>query len=493
MGVNSELVKLLNASEQRDFIRYLTKRNKRNDTRNTDLFKALLKGKESSIKAEIGQNAFNVLNKRLSDRLLDYMAVGMLETHATKEIDILKQLLVARKLIAHRQFKLAFRLLKKAEERAEEIKDYALLNDIYQTLVEYSYHHLAPDQELIFRNHAKYREEFLHQERLNMAYAAVRKAFQNAQTENLEIDLEVLLRENYERFGVSKEQGYNFQTLYQLTQIADIAGSHSRDYHSIDLFFLDQLKSLKGGVLDNEKYLIYHIDVLYLIANIYFRKKDFSRSLLFLEDVYEQMQRYEKRFYKEREVRYLTLLALNYNFTDHHVEALQALEPLLDRSDLSHKELLNPMLVLVMIYFQQNELEKAYKLLTKFQQSDGWYDKAIGREWNLQKRYIEILLHIELGNIDYVDACINSFTRKYGNHFKSAGDTNVLPFLKLVKRYYHDPEIIHTEQFKERVEGSIVWKDKAQEDIFLMCFYAWLKSKMEKRPLYSTTLELIHN
>ena len=488
MSVNSELVGLLSPSEQRDFVRHLSRRNKRNDTRNVDLFRALTKGKEEAIRKEIGSNAYNVLNKRLSDRLLDYMAVSILESEATQKIAVLKQLLVARKLISHGKFKLAFRLLDKAEKEALRIQDFSLLNDIYHTLIEYSYHALAPDQELVFRNYALYKEELLNQERLNMAYAVIRKAFHTSR----DFDLDSLLQESFERFSVSNDQIHNFQTLYQLTQIADIAGAHRRDYHSIDLFFIDRLKELKGGELDNERYLIYHIDILHLIANIYFRKKDFKKSLDFLADMHEQMVRYDLRYYQQREMGYCSLLALNLNFLGRHEAAASVLDEFLeDNSKAPAKWLLNPQLIRVMIHFQQGELEEAYKLLSKFQRADSWYERSVGLEWNLQKKYIEILLHIELGNIDYVDACISSFTRKYGKHFKSASDTNVLPFLKLVKQYYQNAQVIETEKFKNKVESSIAWKPVEEEDIFLMCFYAWLKSKMESRDIYEVTLELV--
>ena len=96
--------------------------------------------------------------------------------------------------------------------------------------------------------------------------------------------------------------------------IADIAGAHARDYHSVDLFFVDKIDEMQGGPGDSEKFLIYHIDLLYSVSNIYFRKKKFRKSLEFLEKMHEQMLRYDGKFFKERFVKYKTLFALNHNF-----------------------------------------------------------------------------------------------------------------------------------------------------------------------------------
>jgi hypothetical protein len=38
---------------------------------------------------------------------------------------------------------------------------------------------------------------------------------------------------------------------------------------------------------------------------------------------------------------------------------------------------------------------------------------------------------------------------------------------------------------------SFNWIEAQQEDIFVMSFSAWLKSKMENKPLYETTLKLV--
>ena len=45
--------------------------------------------------------------------------------------------------------------------------------------------------------------------------------------------------------------------------------------------------------------------------------------------------------------------------------------------------------------------------------------------------------------------------------------------------------------FKNKVEDSFEWVGGAQEDIFVISFYSWLKGKMNNTDLYQTTLTLI--
>ena len=56
--------------------------------------------------------------------------------------------------------------------------------------------------------------------------------------------------------------------------------------------------------------------------------------------------------------------------------------------------------------------------------------------------------------------------------------------MQFVERYYKKPDSIKTIHFKNKVEAK-------REDIFVMSFFAWLKSKIENKPLYKATLELV--
>ena len=85
-----------------------------------------------------------------------------------------------------------------------------------------------------------------------------------------------------------------------------------------------------------------------------------------------------------------------------------------------------------------------------------------------------------------------SFKRSYYQYLKEINQERAIQYLQLVEEYYNAPETITTDEFKNRVENSFEWVGSHLEDIFVMSFYAWLKSKMNKGFLYETTLELIN-
>ncbi len=491
MKITKEIISILSETERQAFILHLKSRNKRHDTRNTQLFKAIQKGNEFKLQKEIGVNAFNVLNKRLTDRLIDYTASRLLDKENTLETDVIKLIILGRKLFSFKAYKAAFKLLRQAEKKAIKVQHFHLLNDIYQTLIEHSYHELAPDQNQLLNDFQTNKIAFENQSNLNMAYAVIRKQFHEYERQSAPFNLSTLIDDNFKKFGVKKDMGYNFKSLYQIAEMTDISGALRKNYFGVDLFFEQQIEKIKDGPLDNEEQLIYHIDLIYLIAHIYFRKKDFDQSLVQLERMDELMNRYNKRYYNIRQTKHQTLLALNQNFKGNSALAKQILDTILTTTKGALKRgQLQAKLARIMIHFQQQELNLAKKNLSELNRSDNWYIDNIGIEWLLNKKFIEILLHIEFGNTNYVDSRINSLLRKKTDFFKGVTAAG-LTFLTLIKSYHQNPQEVSSTKFMAKVEAAFEWKPTEEEDLFLISFYAWLKSKMVKKPLYETTLTLV--
>lgn len=487
-----EISPILSKIDKQRFIDHLDKMNKIKNPKNIKLFKLLLANKENELKLEISSNAYHVLNKRLTDSFLDFTSNLILEKEASVEIKIMKHIFLSRKLFIHSKNEIAFKLLNSIEKEAQELDDPVLLNEIYHTLIQYSHLELAPQQDLIFSKFKKNQSNLLKIEQLNIAYAVIRKAFKSNEITTNTVDLKTLVKETFETYNIKIEESINYKSLYQLAEILDLDSSNHKNYHTVDLFFIELLNELNKNDNETRKHQVYHIDLLYLIANIYFRQRNFEQSLIYLNKMRVEMNRFDKLYFISRLVKHNTLLALNLNYKGNYTEALSTLNNLIDFGLFNQKDLLQPSLVKIMIHFQHSQFIDANKLLIKFNKTDNWYIKNTGLEWLLNKKYIEILLHIELGNIDFVDSRIQSLTRKYSNYFKSMNHFQVLPFLKLVKQYYHKPHIINTKEFKETVETSLKWKPNHEEDIFLISFYAWLKSKMDNKPLYETTLKIIN-
>jgi tetratricopeptide (TPR) repeat protein len=420
------------------------------------------------------------------------MATQSLTHEVSDELEITKQILVARNLLLQKQYKTAFKLLEKAEKKAKAILHFSLLNEVYHTQIQYVNH--VDDGELLAvliekctANH----QDLLQEEKLNMAYAVINEKLQKVVFQRETISLQQVMQQTFDRFEISNEIGLTYKSLYQLAEIINSVASVNKAYFAIEPFILDNYKDISSRLKQTDKHLFYHIKVLYLIANIFFRKKEFTQSLAYLRLMRQQMEQQKKRYYKDTLLQYQCLLALNYNYVGDSTKAISLLEEVVNIKKYDWEAMVDVHLSLIVFYFQQGEFKKAQKICSKFYHTDKWYEEKVGVEWVLKKNLVELLLHIELGNISYVDSRFSSFQRKYYPFLKQSGEKRVITFLKFVKEYYNAPEKVTSKTFHAAVEDAFDWKERIEEDIFEMSFYAWLKSKMYKTDLYQTTLELV--
>lgn len=491
MSSISDLISILSTQESKSFENFLREKNKRHDTKNIRLFRSLLNGNISKLKGELSPNAFAALKKRLKDNLINFISTTMLSTEASQETEVIKKLLLSRKLLLFGYYSSGLKLLEQTEKSAIAIQHFSLLNEIYHTFIQYSFYYSGRAQEELFELSEINLKRLLESERRNMTNAKLKSAFRNYNGKYSGTTSKVELSHFIESERENINEYLQFEDLLKITEAIDVQGDFKKNYASINLFFIPQLERLVGTERDNEQQLPYLIDLLYLIANINFRKKRFKESISYLDRMEQQMIRYNEKFYAVKKVQFITLKALNLNFIGEFDMASTLLDRLMDEHNSTINDLLNPLLCRTMIHFQQNELIACKKLFSEFQQSDEFYERKMGLEWLLNKKYMEILLHIELGNLDLVDSRIRSLKRKHGAYFRIHEEFQVMPFLNLILQYLKDPGIVLKESFVDTVEKSIDWKEKEEEDIFFMCFYAWLKAKMKKKPLYETTLDLV--
>ena len=272
--------------------------------------------------------------------------------------------------------------------------------------------------------------------------------------------------------------------------LSSMSASVDKNYANIEDFLISnyqRLRSHKG----NEKHLYYHIEIVYMIANMLFRNKKFGDSLDYLDTMKDLMLRNKGKFYDRFDLRWRMLRALNLNYSGFPDNAIGLLIEGLDPKHANTELSLDARLALTMCYFQQNQLERAKNSYAKFYHTDKYYIERAGKEWVVKKNLMEILLHIELEHLDLAESRIRSFKRSYKRYLNNLGQSRVIAYLNLAEYYFKHPDEVTTKKFRAMVERSFDWKPLATEDIFVMSFYAWLKSKMESNPIYMTTLELV--
>jgi len=492
----NDIISTLSPEDKQNFVIYLEKKNKRTDAKNIELFKYLAKNDLSSrdicIKLYKTNNkvAYHALRKRLYQSIIDFIAnISLYEEKAT-DMQIIKFVLASRTFLLNKQYKVAYKILDKAEALAIENYLFPILNEIYHTKIQYAYANPTINIDDLIDRFNSNQKNYLQEDRLNIAYAKIRQGINEVTLNSQFINFQNLVNDTLEEYDIDIKESMSFKSLYQLMKIVSISAFAANDYLKIEPFLIKTYQVLLNHK-NKEKQLYYHLQVLYLIAYTLFRNKKFKESLEYLESLNSLIMLNKQKHNNSFKLKYNLLFALNLNFTNQQNKAIEILEPFLTLKHTDLESLLDIYLSLVMMYFQKNDLIKARTIFSKFYHTDKWYISKVGKEWVIKKNIIEILLHIELENIDLVESRILSFKRNYFKFLLEINQKRAITYLNLVHEYFKSPETVSSKTFKNKVENSFEWVSGQQEDIFVMSFYAWLKSKMEATDIYLTTLNLV--
>jgi hypothetical protein len=490
------IISTFSTEEQQRFVSFLEKKNKRNDTKNIQLFKLLAKDELSSkeicqkLYKQNQQNAYHALRKRLYQSLIDFIANTCLDEENSVDMQLIKYILAARTFLIHNKPKVAYHILDKAEILAKEHQLFSILNEIYHTKIQYAHTHSSIDIKTLTQNFKANQKNHYLEDELNLVYAKIRNTLNSIAYKGEIIDFQTLLTDTFKEHNISVTESMSFKSLYQLMTIVSISAFITNDYLNIESFLIKTYNTLKHHKT-KEKQLYYHIQVVYMIANTLFRNKKFDASIEYLETMHQLMQSNQKKYDNTFKLKYHLLLALNLNYSNQQDKAIELLEKIKIPKHADLESLLDINLSLVMFYIQKSEYKKAHQMFSKFYHTDNYYTEKAGIEWTIKKNLTEIILHIELGNNDLAESRLLSFKRTFFDYLKQIQQERVITYLSFVESYYKNPEVATSETFKNKIEQSFKWIGTEREDIFVMSFYAWLKSKLEHKNLYQTTLELV--
>ncbi len=478
------ILSTMTTDEKQEFLLQLKRKNRRTDVKNEKLFKLIDAGKtddlDISLYGKPSRNSFHALCKRLQDSLIDFVASKSFAGETSEELETLKLLLASRIFFEKKQYRIACKTLENAEKLALPLDMYSILNEIYHTKIQYAHlNHKWKLQTIITAselNMSLYQQDF----RLNRAYAVIKARLK----ETTSASVQEIVQKTFSEFQIEINEALTYKSLFQLMQLTATAAQLERDFYSISpfMFELYDLVNQKSGMKDKHRY--YHLNILNLLAVTQFRNKKFTASMKFAREMEIEMRAANNAYYKRFEEKLITLKALNHNYTGENEKTMSLLKEFKSES-------LDIKLLTAMCLFQQGNFLEAYQIIKKFNHSDAWYEKKMGWIWVVKKNLIDILLLTELDKLDLVLLRLQQFKRRFSRQLRNKGEERVLTFVRLISSYYENPKQVETQAFKDEVENSFEWLGKEQEDIFVMSFYAWLKSKMEKRNLYEVTLALV--
>ena len=488
----SLIIATLTTEDKKNFVLRLKKRNKRNDTKNIDLFMLLDRYEHQEnidliLYGKSAKGAYHALCKRLHDTLVDFIASKKIEEESSKEMNALKLVLVSRTFFQQQQVAIAFKTLAKAELIAKKYSLYHTLNDVYELQLVHAHLNDLLDFKEVLKKIQKNKRKIFQEENLNLFYAAI----QNELNQKNPV-LSDIIERNMNSYDISITKNLSYQSLFKILQISNQVANVTRNYYEMLAFIEKARKKIEVSERAQNEHLHYHIQILYYLSNTYFRIKKFSKSDTYLQRMHDHMQMQNQKYYSIFYCQYLLIENLLCIYTGKLEAVIQNLSHF-DYQKFKNEEayIHDLKLTHIVALFLKERFHDALHIYKGFVHSDQWYSKKVGFIWVIKKNLLEILLFIELDFMDLVESRLKSFRKKHNAHLIEHGEERITDYINLIAAYYHDKESIHSDGFEKKLD-AILNIDNKEEDIFAISFYAWLKSKMKHESTYATCLDYIN-
>ncbi|GAA4440009.1 hypothetical protein GCM10023188_36790 [Pontibacter saemangeumensis] len=490
----------LSEDDRRELAVFIQREKKKKHRKDLALFQLLQQQKNYSSEqliqrlypGEPNPVAYYALRKRLMRHITNYILLKRTEQDITAASPIMGMLSLAHYLFDVRAEKLAWDYLRKAAKLAQANEQFDLLNMVYNLQIEKADSEFADslDQIISKRNQNKLAAD--EEERANIASSLIRHRLQAVRRQGSDLHFDNIIQEVLTAYGLAEAVSKRPSLLYKLLSIARSAVLARKDFLSFEPYIIAQYHEAEQKYGFRKAHQYYKASLLYMIAHVLYRNKKFRESMHYLGLLHACLGGEGKSHYVHFFPRYTFLMVANLVFLFRLQEANELMENLLYKQPvaLGAKDLLTAQLGLSFNYFAQGNFSKANKVLQSIGHSDKWCEGKMGREWLLKKNLGELLIQYELGNEDLVLHRIRAFGRNFRELLQEPAYRNVRHYLDLIRHMLDHPDEVYRPEFVQSVENKLEFTSFENTDIQAMSFYAWLKSKMLRRPYYEVLLEL---
>ncbi|MFM9985381.1 MAG: hypothetical protein ACKVOK_09135 [Flavobacteriales bacterium] len=495
MDFLEQTIQQLSADEQSEFRQFLQKR--KQERKDLMLFDIIARNKDYEPRVMVGKlqttnlNAYHSLRKRLMKELYEFVVFKQLQSDATGASSVMGFISMTRFMLQKNLPDVARYFIRKAEVSALQLRQYDLLENIYNLMIAHGDQLHTPVEETIQKwqiNSKKYQAR----QKLNIAYTLIRLQLASARKSGTILDVEEIVTRVFREFEITIDDANTPEFMYKITSMARSAVVSAKDYHRFEPFIVRIYSRLKKTGAFTRHDFEYEIGFQYMIAHALYRNKKFDEAEKLLDGL-ESAENAKSLRATELYSKTIALRASIATYSGRNELAISIIRDALknDRLRISLAERLNMTLNLSVYYFQAEEFKKANKTLIDIGHSDRWLEDKMGVEWRFKKNMIEVITQIELRHEDIALSKILSIEKHFALFFQQAAYARARIFLSFIKRLVNQPEIISSKAFAEEViNAQLAWPEE-KEDLQAITFFAWLKAKMKKRNYYETLVEVM--
>lgn len=495
-----ETISTLSPEDIREFRLFINRQKKKKERKDLELFhllmeKRILKPREIIRKfyKEQNRNAYHSIRKRLFRHLTDFILLKQKDQDTSSSSSVMGVISLSKYLFDKKLYRLGWMYLKKAEEIALSNEQFDLLNSIYNLQLERFYPEFGDDLKGIIRKRNENKKSLDEDERTIIAKSIIQNELNSVILKGKEINFDRIISRVLKECELTEVVAKRPKLLFNIITIVRSAILANKDYFSFEPYIIRLFHEAEKNFGFSKSSHYYKLSLLYMIAHVLYRNRKFKESEKYLQKLNKEMELFNRSHFDQFYPKYLLLLATVKSYQGKNKEAVYLHEKAIKTGmKFFLKDELNIYLNLAVYHFNNSDFKRANEIFLKFEHSDIWYEKKLGKEWVLRKNLMEMCIQYEMGNDDIAMNRIRSIERHFVHFFENPAYQRVKIFLGFVKDFLNDPFSVITPEFEKKVGNSKIFLPDDYEDIRAIAFFCWLKAKMIRQPYYKVLVERVN-
>lgn len=438
-----------------------------------------------------GKNAYY----RLKNRLFDDLERSLLLLHGnmSDRIAIMSQISISEIYIYKSLYKEAFELLRHAERKAVKADYNDLLTTIYALIVKMAFQYDNIDLQTYIQKQLQNLERYqtmLQTDHLikTLSYRLMKTNFDTRDTQIGET-----LSEIQQQLSIRPELMNSPKMQLDISNVIRRSLLQKQDYAALETYLITNFEELEQKQVFKKETHAHKIVAIVWIINTLQKTRKFGQMSTYTQLLHDALLAYNKLYYDKYVWTYYQCIVTQY-FYDHKPEqAIVLLETLAKESHHSDGSLYYDTFVhanLAVLYFCTGNVRKAMSSLTPLLLKESFGKQSV--ELQLRFCILEIVLHFENEDFDFLDYKINETRNTFRDLLHQDSYKRETDFLKILKKCLNV-----SRPFSDTTVKKIIQQFIAQSPPFapgsneFISYQLWLKSKIEKINYYELVLNAV--
>ena len=438
------------------------------DAPDEELFNSLYKGKV--------KNAYY----RLKNRLAEDLNLCLLSQHYYK-IDILyiyHLLSLSRLYFSRRNFQLAFKYIRKAEEEATLRENFELLDIIYGEHIRLSHEIVSINpEEYILKRQENSKLLNTHRQ-IDDILAAVNYRMKITQNfSEKETQIIKLLEKTSADFStdprILKSPKLRFKMYSAVSQVL----LQRREYSSLEKYLLKTYTQFKKEKLFHKENHDLKLQMLTYIVNALFKNKKNEESLHYAEELNSAMQEFGKMLYEKYVFFYYNSLVINYSVQNKD-KAIALLEELRENKALKQTPFyeLFVYLNLAVLWFDKGEYHNSIRFLNKLYLHPNY--KNADHTLKFKITVAELIIRYELQDFEFFEHRLKQVKKEYRNLLNSRDFDREKEMIGNLKKMIVSDNFKKDKKLVAQLTKFMDSGIERSEDAEIIDYNAWLRKKL---------------